>query len=89
MAESKSTLVDYSKKGFATRAIHAGQAPDAVTGAVCVPISLATTFAQQSPGVLNQGYEYSRTGNPTRAAFEACVAATENAKYGAFCCAQE
>jgi len=62
-------------------AIHAGQAPDPVTGAVCVPISLATTYAQSSPGV-NKGFEYSRTGNPTRRAFEECVAALENGKYG-------
>jgi len=67
--------------GFGTRAIHAGQPPDSVTGAVVVPISLATTFQQKSPGV-HSGFEYSRTGNPTRNAFEANVAACENAKYG-------
>jgi len=67
--------------GFGTRAIHAGQSPDAQTGAVVVPISLATTFQQKSPGV-HQGFEYSRTGNPTRRAFEENVAAIENAKYG-------
>jgi len=60
--------------------IHAGQTPDPVTGAVVVPISLATTFAQRSPGV-NSGYEYSRTGNPTRKAFEECLAAAEGAKF--------
>jgi len=70
-----------SSDGFGTRAIHAGQQPDPITGAVCVPISLATTFVQKSPGV-HTGYEYSRTGNPTRAAFEANIASIENGKYG-------
>jgi len=74
-------LPSYRGKGFATRAIHAGQPPDPTTGAVCVPISLATTYAQDSPGD-HKGYEYSRSGNPTRDAFEACVASCENAKYG-------
>jgi len=76
--------------GFGTTAIHAGQEPDALTGAVTPPISMATTFAQASPGVkmgLNQqnsfgnGWEYSRTGNPTRGAFERALAAAEHAKY--------
>lgn len=76
--------------GFGTRVIHAGSAPDPITGAVAVPISLATTFAQSSPGVPNgrdsalsygKGFEYSRTGNPTRAAFEQAVAAAEGAKF--------
>mmetsp|Transcript_21764 Transcript_21764/g.32390 ORF Transcript_21764/g.32390 Transcript_21764/m.32390 type:complete len:398 (-) Transcript_21764:71-1264(-) len=70
-----------TKKGFATRAIHAGQDPDPITGAVSTPISLATTFVQSSPGK-HTGFEYSRTGNPTRKAFEECVASCENAKYG-------
>jgi len=65
---------------FATDAIHAGQEPDKVTGAVMIPISLATTFVQSSPG-LHTGYEYARTGNPTRNAYEACVAKLENGKY--------
>jgi len=67
--------------GFATACIHAGQPSDPQTGAVMVPIGLATTFHQESPGV-NKGYEYSRTGNPTRNAYEQCVAALENGKYG-------
>lgn len=67
--------------GFGTKAIHAGQPPDPQTGAVVVPLSLATTFRQTSPGV-HQGFEYSRSGNPTRNAFEDNVAACENAKYG-------
>jgi len=66
---------------FATNAIHAGQPPDATSGAVIIPISLSSTFQQTSPGV-NLGYEYARTGNPTRNAFEKCVAACENGKHG-------
>jgi cystathionine gamma-synthase len=66
---------------FETRAIHAGQDPDAVTGAVVPPISLATTFAQQSAGV-HSGYEYSRSGNPTRTALERCLASLEGADHG-------
>ena len=61
---------------FETRAVHAGQTPDPATGAVVTPISLATTFAQDGVGG-HKGFEYSRTGNPTRAALEACVAVLE------------
>jgi cystathionine gamma-synthase len=67
--------------GFDTRAIHAGQAPDAATGAVVPPISLATTFAQSAVGE-HRGYEYSRSGNPTRTALETCLAALEGAPHG-------
>ncbi len=67
--------------GFETRAIHAGQDPDPTTGAVVTPLSLSTTFAQESVGV-HQGYEYSRSGNPTRAALETCVASLEQARHG-------
>jgi len=73
--------MDQKQQGFATRAIHAGQKPDAITGAVCVPLSLASTFAQKSPGE-HTGYEYARTGNPTRHAFETNIACCENGKYG-------
>ena len=66
---------------FETLAIHAGQAPDASTGAVVPPISLATTFAQSEVGV-HQGYEYARSGNPTRTAVEAQIAALEAARHG-------
>jgi cystathionine gamma-synthase len=66
---------------FETRAIHAGQEPDARTGAVVPPISLATTFAQQGVGV-HGGYEYSRSGNPTRASLETCLASLEGARHG-------
>ena len=67
--------------GFSTRAIHAGQAPDPATGAVVVPIYQASTFAQDGVGK-HRGYEYSRTGNPTRAALEQCIAALEGGAHG-------
>jgi len=67
---------------FATDAIHAGQPPDPRTGAVVVPISLATTFYQESPGKMQTGYEYGRTNNPTRQAYEECIAKLENGKHG-------
>jgi len=67
--------------GFETRAIHAGQEPDPVTGAVVTPISLATTFAQGEVGE-HRGYEYARTGNPTRRALEECIASLEGARHG-------
>src|SRR5690242_8498093 len=58
---------------FDTRAIHAGQQADPSTGAVMTPIYATSTYKQQSPGV-HQGYEYSRTQNPTRHAYESCLA---------------
>jgi cystathionine gamma-lyase len=67
--------------GFATRALHIGQGPDPATGAVVQPIHLATTFAQQGVG-RHKGFEYSRSGNPTRAALEENLAALEDAKHG-------
>lgn len=67
--------------GFETRAIHVGQDPDPSTGAVVTPITLSTTFAQSSVGE-HKGYEYSRSGNPTRSALESCVASLENARHG-------
>jgi cystathionine beta-lyase/cystathionine gamma-synthase len=66
---------------FATRAIHVGQDPDPATGATIVPIYQTSTYTQEAPGK-HKGYEYSRTGNPTRAALEECVAALEGAEYG-------
>jgi len=66
------------QQGFETLAIHAGQPPDPVTGAVVPPLSLSTTFAQRAVGE-HLGFEYSRSGNPTRAALEACLAALEGA----------
>lgn len=67
--------------GFETRAIHAGQAPDPTTGAVVPPLSFSTTFAQKAVGE-HGGYEYSRSGNPTRTALERCVASLEGAGRG-------
>ena len=66
---------------FATKAIHVGQEPDEATGATIVPIYQTSTYTQEAPGV-NKGYEYSRSGNPTRAALEECVASLEGASYG-------
>jgi cystathionine beta-lyase/cystathionine gamma-synthase len=66
--------------GFATKALHVGQGPDPATGAVVQPIHLATTYAQQGVGK-HKGFEYSRSGNPTRAALEECLAALEDARH--------
>ena len=66
---------------FETRAIHVGQEPDPVTGAVVPPISLSTTFAQESVGE-HRGYEYSRSGNPTRTALEEVLASLEGTRHG-------
>lgn len=67
--------------GFDTRAIHSGQEPDPTTGAVVPPISLSTTFAQDGVGN-TKGFEYSRSGNPTRSAYETQIAALEGAAHG-------
>lgn len=67
--------------GFSTRAIHAGQAPDPTTGAIMTPVYLTSTFVQESPGV-HKGWEYSRTHNPTRRAYENCLASLESGKHG-------
>ncbi|MCC7086980.1 MAG: cystathionine gamma-synthase [Pirellulales bacterium] len=72
---------DKHRQGFATRTIHAGQSPDPTTGAVMVPIYATSTYAQQSPGV-HQGYDYGRSHNLTRFAFERCVADLENGTAG-------
>ena len=69
------------KHGFATRTIHAGQEPDPSTGAIMQPIYATSTYVQSSPGV-HQGYEYSRTQNPTRMAYERCVADLESGTAG-------
>jgi cystathionine gamma-synthase len=74
-------LEEQSGWAFETRAVHTGQPPDEATGAVVVPISLSTTFAQDGVGV-HKGYEYSRSGNPTRTALELCVASLESAAHG-------
>ena len=70
------------KQGFATRAIHAGYEPNAENGAVNVPIYASSTFAQDGVGGMRGGFEYARTGNPTRAALEANLAALEHGTYG-------
>src|SRR5665213_2387966 len=70
-----------SRSGFATRVIHAGQHPDPSTGAVMPPIYATSTYAQSSPGV-HQGFEYSRSQNPTRFAYERCVADLEDGRRG-------
>lgn len=67
--------------GIGTKAIHAGQAPDPSTGAVMMPIYATSTYAQSSPGE-HQGFEYSRSHNPTRFAYERCVAALESGTHG-------
>lgn len=69
------------RQQFSTRAIHAGQSHDPTTGAVMQPIYATSTYAQESPGV-HKGFEYARTQNPTRMAFERCVADLENGKRG-------
>jgi len=70
-----------TEPGFETRAIHAGQDPDLATGAVSTPIYQTSTFAQEAVGK-HRGYEYSRSGNPTRTALERCLASLEGAPYG-------
>jgi len=77
MAEYKKN----SNHGFDTLAIHAGQKPDPSTGAIMTPIFQSSTYVQSSPGK-HQGYEYSRSSNPTRSALEACLAALEGARFG-------
>ena len=81
MGDIESSELQRSRLGFETRAIHDGQAPDAVTGAVVPPISLSTTFAQDAVG-RPRSYEYARSGNPTRTALETCVASLEDARHG-------
>ncbi|HVE91050.1 MAG TPA: cystathionine gamma-synthase [Actinomycetota bacterium] len=70
----------FTGAGFETRAIHVGSDPDPTTGAVVTPVYLTSTYAQEAVGK-HKGYEYSRTGNPTRTALERCVASLEGADY--------
>lgn len=70
-----------SKSHFDTRAIHAGQTADPTTGSVMTPIYATSTFAQEAPGI-HKGYEYSRTKNPTRTAYESCIADLESGSDG-------
>src|SRR6516164_4009300 len=73
--------VTKNQLGFATRCVHAGQSPDPTTGAVMMPIYTTSTYVQESPGV-HKGYDYARTKNPTRMAFERCVADLEGGSAG-------
>ncbi|MBJ8343776.1 cystathionine gamma-synthase [Antrihabitans sp. YC2-6] len=82
MSEQRSKVDSTSWQGFTTRAVHAGFDPDPQTGAVNVPIYASSTFAQDGVGGLRGGYEYARTGNPTRAALEANLAAIESGAFG-------
>ncbi len=79
---SDQTSLDHSKLGFESRAIHAGSHPDPTTGAVIPPIYATSTYKQDGVGGLRNGYEYSRSGNPTRAALEECIAALEDGSHG-------
>src|SRR5271167_749587 len=72
---------DSPMQGFATLAIHAGQDADPATGATVVPIYATSTYTQEAPGK-HKGYEYSRSGNPTRAALETCLASLEGGERG-------
>src|SRR5215470_14966237 len=72
---------DSAGLGFSTLAIYAGQPADPATGATVVPIYATSTYTQEAPGK-HKGYEYSRTGNPTRAALETCLAALEAGERG-------
>ena len=72
---------DDKKLEFATRTIHAGQSPDPSTGAIMPPIYATSTYVQESPGV-HKGYEYSRSQNPTRMAYERCIADLESGSHG-------
>src|SRR5436305_2979135 len=74
-------MANATKQGFSTLAIHAGQDADPATGATVVPIYATSTYTQEAPG-RHKGYEYSRSGNPTRTALETCLAALEGGERG-------
>ncbi|MCG5430879.1 cystathionine gamma-synthase [Mycobacterium sp. MYCO198283] len=82
MSEQRSRTDAHRWQGLATRAIHAGYRPDPATGAVNTPIYASSTFAQDGVGGMRGGYEYARTGNPTRTALEESLAVVEDADYG-------
>lgn len=82
MSEDKSATDARAAQGFSTRAIHAGYDHDPLTGAVNVPIYASSTFAQDGVGGLRGGFEYARTGNPTRKALEANAASIEGGTFG-------
>ncbi|HEX3790207.1 MAG TPA: cystathionine gamma-synthase [Pseudonocardiaceae bacterium] len=81
MTDKSGSRGDTAVFGFATRAIRAGQEPDPSTGSVIVPIHATSTYAQDGVGGLRGGYEYSRTGNPTRTALEENLASLENGRF--------
>jgi cystathionine gamma-lyase len=81
MNDSSKIKPPANRQGFATRSIHAGQQPDSSTGAIMMPIYATSTYVQESPGV-HKGYEYSRSQNPTRMAYERCVADLESGSAG-------
>ncbi|MEM1185396.1 MAG: cystathionine gamma-synthase [Planctomycetota bacterium] len=72
----------HDNANFNTKCIHAGQAPDPSTGAICTPVYMTSTFVQSAPGEFVDRYDYSRAANPTRTALEANIAALEGAKHG-------
>src|SRR5215475_12742612 len=74
-------MTSSKRHSFATRVIHAGQEPDPSTGAIMVPIYQTSTYVQESPGK-HKGYDYARSINPTRLAYERCVADLENGQRG-------
>jgi cystathionine gamma-lyase len=81
ICDQEAPMTDFAEQGFATRAIHAGQDADPATGATVVPIYATSTYTQAGPGD-HKGYEYSRSGNPTRTALETCMAALEGGERG-------
>ena len=81
MKEDSKAKPAANRQGFSTRAIHAGQHPDPSTGAIMMPIYATSTYVQESPGV-HKGYEYSRSQNPTRMAYERCIADLESGTVG-------
>ncbi len=81
MNETNKPTTRANRRGFATRGIHAGQYPDPSTGAIMTPIYATSTYVQESPGV-HKGYEYSRSQNPTRMAYERCIADLESGTAG-------
>ncbi|MGA9714293.1 MAG: cystathionine gamma-synthase [Aeromicrobium sp.] len=82
MSNDKSRTDAHAAQGFATRAIHAGYEPNAENGAVNIPIYASSTFAQDGVGGMRDGFEYARTGNPTRRALEGQLAALEGGAFG-------
>jgi cystathionine gamma-synthase len=82
MSSDKSRADEHTWQGFATRAIHAGYEPNAQNGAVNIPIYASSTFAQDGVGGMRDGFEYARTGNPTRRALEGQLAALEGGTFG-------